>query len=134
SYQLIQNRHLTDEITIDKLHDAALTNMAIAISDKTEVTGDINNILMVTNGGNFEATMMLADFLWEQIEPLFKDKICVAIPARDLLFISAKNNQEGRESLRRAIKFYFDERTTEGLIVRYIYERNNGGWKLIESA
>ena len=134
SFQIIQNKHLTDDITIDKLHSAALTNMAIATSDKTEVNGDPNNVMMVTNGGNFEATMLLADFLWEQIEPVFKDKICVAIPANDLLFIAAKNNSNGRETLRQLVKRYFDDNETKGLIVRNIYERDANGWTFVETA
>jgi uncharacterized protein YtpQ (UPF0354 family) len=134
SFQIIQNKHLTNDITIDKLHDAALTNMAIAISDKTQVNGDPNNVMMVTNGGNFEATMLLADFFWEQIEPVFKDRICVAIPANDLLFIAAKHNAAGRENLRKLIKQYFENQETRGLIVRNIYERNAGTWTFVETA
>jgi len=134
SYQIIQNRHLSDDLTIEKLHDAALTNMAIAIADKTEVNGDPQNVMMVTNGGNLEATMLLADFLWEQIEPAFNDKVCVAIPANDLLFIAGKNSLQGRETLRTLVKTYFDNQETKGLIVRHIYERENGTWTLIETA
>ena len=134
SYQVIQQWQLTDTITIEKLHDAALTNMAIAIADKTQVNGDPKNVMMVTNGGNLEATMLLADFLWEQMEPLFNDTICVAIPANDLLFIAGKNSLQGRETLRTLVRKYFDDKTTTGLIVRHIYERNNGVWTLIETA
>jgi uncharacterized protein YtpQ (UPF0354 family) len=125
SYQVIQNKHLSTDLTIDKLHDAALTNMAIAISDKTQVNGDPKNAMMVTNGGNLEAAMLLADFLWEQIEPVFEDKICVAIPANDLLFIAGKNSSVGRQTLRTLVKQYFDNSETKGLIVRHIYERDN---------
>ncbi len=78
TYQIIQNRHLTEELTIEKLHSVSLSNMAKAIADTTEVNGDPGNIMMVTNGGNFEATMILADFLWDQIGPVFNDNICVA--------------------------------------------------------
>ncbi len=133
SYQLVQNKDLSDELTIEILHNAALTNMAIIISDKTEVNGDPNNVMMVTNGGNFEATMILADFLWEQVEPVFNDNICVAIPANDLLFISGKNNQQGRATLRNLVKAYFDNKESQGLIVRHIYERANGAWILSET-
>ncbi len=132
-YQLVQNKELSDELTIEILHNAALTNMAIMISDKTEVNGDPNNVMMVTNGGNFEATMILADFLWEQVEPLFNDNICVAIPANDLLFISGKSSQQGRATLRNLVKTYFDNKESQGLIVRHIYERANGAWSLIET-
>ena len=132
SYEVVQNRHLSDDLTIEKLHEVALTNLATAISDKTQVNGDPKNIMMVTNGGNFEATMLLVDFLWEQLEPVFNDKICVAIPANDLLFIAGKNCLQGRETLRTLVRQYFDNKKTKGLIVRNIYERSNGTWTLLE--
>ena len=133
SYQVIQNRHLSDDLSIEKLHDAALTNMAIAISDKIQLNGDPKNVMMVTNGGNLEAAMILADFLWEQLDPVFNDDICIAIPANDLLFIAGKNCTKGRDTLRSLIKKYFNDKNTTGLIVRHIYERCNGNWSLIET-
>ncbi len=108
--------------------------MATAISDKTEVNGDPTNIMMVTNGGNFEATMLLVDFLWDQIEPVFKDNICVAIPTNDVLLITAKNNLQARKNLKDLVRQYFEDKETKGLIVRYIYERVNGEWHYVESA
>jgi uncharacterized protein YtpQ (UPF0354 family) len=134
-YQLLQNRDLSNEITIDKIHDAALANMARSIADTMQVQGDPKNVMMLTNGGNFEATMMMTDFLWEQLQPVVNDTICVAIPAKDLLFIAAKNNPAGRESLRKWVRFYFDENDdTPGLTTRHIYERTETGWKLLETA
>jgi hypothetical protein len=135
SYQILQHRHLSEDITIEKLHAAALQNMFTEVSETTKVNGDPEHLMMVTNGGNYEATMLLADYMWEQLEPHFNDSVCVAIPARDLLFVSAKNNHIGREALRKAVKFYFEESDeTQGLLVRHIYERENGQWKLVETA
>jgi len=133
-FQVIQNKRLSEDLTIDRLHEAALKNMAAAIADKTEMDGDPTNVMMLTNGGDFEATMLLADFLWSQIEPVFNDNVCVAIPTNDILFIAAKNNPEARESLRLAVRHYFENRETEGLIVRHIYERMNGEWIYVETA
>jgi uncharacterized protein YtpQ (UPF0354 family) len=133
-YQIIQNKQLSEELTLEKLHEAALKNMAAAVADKTEMDGDPKNVMMLTNGGDFEATMLLADFLWGQIEPVFNDSVCVAIPTNDILFIAAKNNPEARESLRLAVRHYFENRETEGLIVRHIYERINGEWIYVETA
>jgi len=122
-YQVIQNKRLSEDLTIDRLHEAALKNMAAAIADKTEMDGDPTNVMMLTNGGDFEATMLLADFLWSQIEPVFNDHVCVAIPTNDILFIAAKNNPEARESLRLAVRHYFENRETEGLIVHFYFRR-----------
>jgi uncharacterized protein YtpQ (UPF0354 family) len=133
-YQLLQNRHLTDGITQEALHAAALKNMAAKVADRTEVNGDPANMMMLTNGGNFEAAMLLADGLWVHLKNVFQDDICVAIPARDLLFIVGKNNPVGREALRAMVRKFFDEQETNGLLVRHIYARENSKWVLVETA
>jgi len=133
-YELILNRDLSEELTIEVLHQTALKNMAIAVNDRTQVNGDPSDMMIVTNGGDFEATMLLADFLWDQIEPLFQDSICVAIPTNDLLFIAPKNNPEAREGLKNLVRQYFENSETKGLIVKNIYERVNGEWIFLESA
>ena len=134
SFKIIQNRHVSAELTIEKLHSSALRNMATAISDKTEVHGDPGNIMMVTNGGNFEAAMILADFLWDQMEQVFSDNICIAIPTNDVLLVTAKNNYQARENLKNLVNQYFQDSGTKGLIVKYIYERSNNEWLFVESA
>ena len=134
SYRLLQNRDLRGGITIEALHDAAMSNMVAEVGERTEIHGDAANIMMLTNGGNFEAAMMIADGIWESLGEMLKDQVCVAVPARDLLFISAKNNPAGRESLRQAVKKYFDDPKLTGHLVRHIYSRENGEWVLVETA
>lgn len=133
-YLLIQNRHLSSTITQEALHAAALTNMGREISDKTQVNGDPASVMMLTNGGNFEATMLLVDGMWENLKEVFKDDICVAVPARDLLFIAGRNSGAGREGLRGLVRKFFDEQETKGLLVRHIYGREDGKWVLVETA
>lgn len=133
-YQLIQNRHLSTTITQESLHAAALTNMEREVANRTEVHGDPSGTMMLANGGNFEAAMLLADGLWEKLRDVFKDEICVAVPARDLLFIAGKNNPAGREGLRAVVRRFFDEQATAGLLVRHIYAREANKWAMIETA
>jgi uncharacterized protein YtpQ (UPF0354 family) len=108
--------------------------MALEISERTELNGDPANFMILTNGGNFEAAMMLVDDMWENLEQVFNDQICVAIPAGDLLLITGRNNLAGRENLRGIVRKFFDEQETLGLLVRHIYARENQQWILVESA
>jgi uncharacterized protein YtpQ (UPF0354 family) len=133
AYDIIQNRHLTDGITIEKIHEHAIKNMVDLVADKTEIRGDSNDAIMVTNGGNFEATMLLADYFWEYIEAEFHDKVYVAIPAKDLLFITGKNNPSGLENLKGVVRKLYDENAIDSPIVRNIYERIDGNWSYVET-
>jgi uncharacterized protein YtpQ (UPF0354 family) len=134
NYLLLQNRHLTDGITQEKLHSAALANLAREVADRTELQGDPNQVLMVTNGGNFEATMLVAEGFWERVKDVLGDDICVAVPARDLLFIAGRNNPEGRGRLRALVRKFFDEQETAGLLVRHIYGWEDAKWVVLETA
>lgn len=133
-YELIQNRHLSATITQEALRTAALANMGREIADKTKVNGDPASVMMLTNGGNFEATMLLVDGMWENLKEVFKDDICVAVPARDLLFIAGRNSGAGREGLRGLVRKFFDEQETNGLLVRHIYAREDSKWVVVETA
>ena len=130
----VQNRHLSETITLEKLRETALNNMTKEVSDKTQISGDPSDIMMLINGGNFEAAMMLVDSIWDNLEQVLNDQVCIAIPAKDLLFIAGKNNPVGRESLRARVRQFFDDQETEGLLVRHIYTRENNQWVLLETA
>jgi len=51
-----------------------------------------------------------------------------------LLFIAGKSNPVGRQSLREAVRKFFNEQEVQGLIVRHIYGRENNQWVLLETA
>jgi uncharacterized protein YtpQ (UPF0354 family) len=133
-YLLLQNRHLSEKVTLEKLRAAALKNLANEVDGKTTFQGDPAGVMMLTNGGNFEAAMMLLDNIWVNVEDMVKDEICVAVPARDLMFIAGKNNPNGRESLRNVVRKFFNQEKTPGAIVRHIYAREGGKWVVVETA
>jgi uncharacterized protein YtpQ (UPF0354 family) len=134
SYLILQNKHLSQKITLEKLRAAALKNLASEVDGKMTLHGDPTDIMMLTNGGHFEAATMLLDDIWVNVEDMVNDEVCVAIPARDLMFIVGRNNSKGRESLRMAVRKFFDQKETPGAIVRHIYAREDAKWVVIETA
>ncbi len=134
-YQFISNKALSNDLTIERLHDAALKNMINEIAENIQAHGDKADVLMITNGGNYEAAMLIWDDIWAQIEAAVGDDFYVAIPARDLLYISPKNNPDAIERLGGLIKKMFDEsEDTQGLMVRHIYQRADNGWEVVATA
>ena len=133
-YLLLQNRHLSDTITREELRAAALKNLASEVECKTTLQGDPAGVMMITNGGNFEAAMMLLDDIWINVEDMVKDEICVAVPARDLMFIAGRHNENARDSLRAMVSKFFNQERTPGAMVRHIYAREDGKWVVVETA
>ncbi|NIG56961.1 DUF1444 family protein [Chitinophaga sp. Cy-1792] len=133
SFMLLQNRHLSETITLEKLREAAINNLVEETSEKTEIHGNASEVMMLANGGNYEAAMILINSLWDDLERTLNDQPCIALPARDLLFITGKNNAAGREHLRDLINRAYDTIDKNQLLVRHIYTRENNQWSVIET-
>lgn len=134
SYTLLQNRHLSETTTLEKLREVAIKNLTKVTLDKTEIHGDPADVMMIANGGNYETAMILIDSLWNDLERMFKDQICVALPAQDLVFVAGKNNPTSRERLREMVNNAFNKVDANLLLVRHIYTRENNQWVTLEIA
>ncbi|MDU1890225.1 MAG: DUF1444 family protein [Dysgonomonas sp.] len=130
-YQFILNRDLSEDVTIDKLHEAAISNMINEIGDQIQAHGDPADVLMITNGGNYEATMLIWEDIWPQIESIVGDKIYIAVPARDVLYVAPQNNPASIDRLKELIDKLFNLDDAQGLLVKDIYELTDNGWKAI---
>lgn len=134
-YQFVPNRDLSEELTIEMLHEAALENMIDEIADNIQAHGEPADVLMITNGGNYEAVMLIWNDIWSQIESVVGGELYVAVPARDVLYVAPKSNPDAIERLSNLIKRLFDEdENAQGLMVRHIYERGESGWEVVASA
>lgn len=134
-YQFIPNRDLSDEVTIEKLHEAALSNMINEIKDNIQAHGSTKEVMMITNGGNYEAAMLIWEDVWPQIESMAGGEVYVAVPARDLLYVAPQNNPNAIEQLSKLIRKLFDEdEEAQGLLVRHIYQKSNKGWEVVTTA
>ncbi|TSP12225.1 DUF1444 family protein [Cupriavidus campinensis] len=87
-FRFVTYRELTDaSISEEELHAVALRNLPMRLPE-IEFHGEAPRY-MVTAGGSFEATLLLLESLWEQVEEQMPGEILAAVPARDLLFVSA---------------------------------------------
>lgn len=134
-YQFIANRDLSDEVTVEKLHEAALENMINEIGENIQAHGDKDDVMMITNGGNYEAALLIWNDIWTQIEAAVGDKLYIAVPARDLLYVAPRSNPNSIERLSGLIRKFFDEdEQAQGLLVRHIYKQGKDGWEVVATA
>lgn len=132
-FSLVLNRDMAD-VDIKDLHEAALENMYNEIREQLSYQGDPAEVIMITNGGNYEATMMLMDGgFWEQIEDIMGGDYYVAVPARDILLIAPKSNPGSIGRLTELINNFFDNPEASGLLVRNIYQRENNSWVFVQA-
>ena len=133
-YEYILNRDLSDDVTIEKLHQESLQNMIDEIADNIQAHGEKDDALLLTNGGNYEATMLLWDDIWQKIESVVEGDFYVAVPARDVLYVSPKSNPNAIPRLKELINKLFNDEEAQGLMVKHIYQRGVNGWEVVATA
>lgn len=85
-----------------KLKDIAIENLS-EIIPKIEKSGDEGNYMLIA-GGTFEASMILMKDIWNSDNFKVDGEIVIAIPNRDLVFITGSNNSIQIERLEKIVE------------------------------
>lgn len=99
-------RYLTEDaieqlgIDRDQLLSHAIGNL-MRLIDGYQVMGG-EGIYLITAGGDYEASLLLVDEVWDRESMPVDGDFVVSIPARDLLIVTGSRNHEAIERLRLA--------------------------------
>jgi uncharacterized protein YtpQ (UPF0354 family) len=84
-----------------RLREASLTNLS-RLLPKIEIRPGADGVLLITAGGEFDASLLLADNLWSGGQVKVDGDIVVAVPAKDVLIATGSHNAPGLARLRAA--------------------------------
>ena len=87
----------------------------------------------ITAGGNYEASILLLDKVWEEWqdwEELVDGDIVAAVPARDVLLVTGSRSKEGIQTVRQKARQI--EEKGDHLISQTLLRRTSGTWKVFE--
>lgn len=107
-------------INKSELRELAVANLLNLIPDM-ECHGE-DGYYMLTAGGNYEASLLLATSIWNQENFPVSGELVTAVPSRDVLLITGSLNKEGLRQMTAAI----DEIYNEG---SYVVSPNVFAWK-----
>jgi uncharacterized protein YtpQ (UPF0354 family) len=97
-------RYLTSDedvgVSRSELRRRAVDNLR-RILPKIEMQGD-DHVLMITAGGDYEASLLLIDEIWSGGQVKVNGDIVVAIPARDVLLVTGSHDRSGLKRVREA--------------------------------
>jgi uncharacterized protein YtpQ (UPF0354 family) len=130
-FEYVQNRHLA-EAGIDErtLYEAAIKNLLSLMTARTRMQPH-GNIFWLFLDGNFEASLLLIDQLWEEsLAPYAPNGFLIAVPARDILAFTDLASAEGREELRSLVARVYPD--GDHLISPELYRREAGRWERFE--
>jgi uncharacterized protein YtpQ (UPF0354 family) len=124
-FQFVSSRRLAElGLTEDELHTQALQNLP-SRPPKIELHGNPPKQMLIA-GGNFEATLLLYDTLWDQAEENIEGELLAVAPARDLLFISVTSWAGAREFLTDVASRDLEDKTH--MLSRAILRRVSRKW------
>jgi uncharacterized protein YtpQ (UPF0354 family) len=83
-----------------KLHNLALANLSHLLG-KMEMRGAADGIWLISAGGNYEASLLLADGIWSSGQIKVDGDIVAAVPAKDALMVTGSRNTVGVARLRQ---------------------------------
>lgn len=133
SYQYVQQRHLVqDGISEDELYRTGIRNLTELANNRDVRVQPYHGIHAVLMGGDFEASLLLLDQLWEHgFRQFVSGDYAIAIPARDILAFCDSDSAQGISELQQVIA-----RCSSGgdhLISDKIYVRRDGSFVLRSS-
>jgi uncharacterized protein YtpQ (UPF0354 family) len=126
-FEYVLERHLADcDLSQSELHQRAINNL-LELARTTHI--DIRphcNIFAVIFGGNFEASLILLDGLWEHyLNHLAPNGFVVAIPCRDILAFCDAKSETGIDELHQLIARVKDG---DHPISPVLYRRYGSSW------
>jgi len=126
-FQYVQQRHLdAARITEAELHRRGVANLSALLSQKGADVRPYQNIFAVLFSGNFEASLILIDDLWNNtLAHLAPNGFIAAVPCRDILAFCDSESDSGIQELRQLV-----QRAEQGdhPISSVLYRRHDSIW------
>jgi uncharacterized protein YtpQ (UPF0354 family) len=104
AFEFVQHRHLlAADLTEAELHENAVANLLNLANQRLNIRSYCG-IFIVCLEGNFEASLLLADSLWDdELVHLAPNGFLAAVPARDVLAFCDAGSESGIAELRAVI-------------------------------
>lgn len=128
SYGMVTQPMLEDAgISENELHQIGLANLARRFeSMQLAQAGDI---FFFTGSGDFEASLVLLDPLWEQLAPQFPNGPAAVLPARDTLAVCDSGNAAAIGKIRSMAEAVLANPQTHPIGTE-VYVRSDDGWSV----
>lgn len=128
NFSLIQTKDLTDNWTIDKIHETSLENLQRDIEFKFTKTNFGGHGLVA--GGDHEAGSLCLTDIWDWCGENVNDNLIVAVPAKDMVMMVPESDNEKIEKLKEMVTDIFQD--GERLLTKQLYkfDRQTSSWSL----
>jgi uncharacterized protein YtpQ (UPF0354 family) len=109
------------------LRQTAIINLRTRLPPQLSTRGDGKSLMLVA-GGNFEASLILLDDVWNQLGASRKGDLVVCLLARDVCLVTSTDTPEGIASLKAARERLCNGGTPSNFISKTLLQRRRGVW------
>jgi hypothetical protein len=103
-FEYLNNGILNEDLTLEKIHNAALFNLERFLNNKMNYKYFANQLLCIEADRNFNSSVVLLDFVWPKIEELLNDTLIVSIPNRSILLVCGEHSTKGLDNIKKYTK------------------------------
>ena len=114
-------------VPLDRIHEIAINNLRSRLPREIPTRGDGKSFLLMV-GGNYEASLVLVDEVWERLAASVLGDAIVCVLARDLCLVTGSRTPGGIESLRRAKDRMFAGGPPSYFISTTLIRRHDSQW------
>lgn len=114
------------------LHPGDLRALAVRNLTRRRAAPQLKQLpggVMFVVGGDMEASLLLADHIWPQIEAGLAGDLIAAVPARDILLATGSEVPGGLHLLRRGIETTWRKSETRLLLTKTLLYRDGNTWR-----
>lgn len=131
-FSLMQQKDVPAGMSVDELHEIAVTNLERDIQFKLMETNFGGHGIVA--GGDHEAGAICLPGIWQWIAGELKDNLVVAVPAKDLVFLVPAGDAEKIATLKDLVTEF--HKTGERLLSKQLfhYANDSGTWTLFAKA
>ncbi len=128
-FRYVLQRHLDGAgLSEAELHQQSIANLRALLEQMDMKVQPYGNVFAILCGGNFEASAILVDQLWnDALAHLAPNGFVVAIPCRNILAFCDAGNPSGLQELRQIIERTQDDE--DHPISSVLYRRHAGAWE-----
>jgi uncharacterized protein YtpQ (UPF0354 family) len=85
---------------------------------------------MLTAGGDYTASLLLMDWIWQQLQESVEGDLVAAVPSRDVLLFTGSGSNDGIQSVRQKVREIHEG--GDHVISRTLLRRISGKWHVYE--
>ena len=128
SFNIILNRDMSTDLTLEQLHEIAITNLDrdVEFCFNETVFGGYGLVAR----GDHEAGSLCLDGIWHWCADQLNDNLVVAVPAKDMIMMVPVSDNEKIIKLKEFVTEFFKD--GERLLTKqlYLFDREQNTWTI----